>query len=126
MKTNLPYLRPDRDRYGVMRYYVRRHGRKIRIREKPGTDAFLRATRPERPLMTRDDQRRSGGHAWLAGRTLFRVRRIRPDRSEIAAHSAQRHRRLPERAAETRQCRSDARLPAVRSIVCACEDVPRP
>lgn len=40
MRANFPYLIPDRDRYGVMRYYVRRHGRKIRIREKPGTEGF--------------------------------------------------------------------------------------
>ena len=40
MRANFPYLIPDRDRYGVMRYYVRRHGRKIRIREKHGTEGF--------------------------------------------------------------------------------------
>jgi integrase len=40
MRATFPYLIPDRDRYGVMRYYVRRHGRKIRIREKPGTEGF--------------------------------------------------------------------------------------
>jgi integrase len=43
VRAEFPYLIPDRDRYGVMRYYVRRHGRKIRIREKPGTDAFVQA-----------------------------------------------------------------------------------
>lgn len=43
MRADFPYLIPDRDRHGVVRYYVRRHGRKIRIREKPGTEAFALA-----------------------------------------------------------------------------------
>ena len=43
MRVNFPYLIPDRDRHGVMRYYVRRFGRKIRIRGKPGSDAFVQA-----------------------------------------------------------------------------------
>ena len=43
MRAKLPYLIADRDRHGVMRYYVRRHGRKIRIREQPGTEAFALA-----------------------------------------------------------------------------------
>src|SRR6516164_234430 len=33
----------DRDRHGNDRLYVRRHRRKIRIREKPGTEAFARS-----------------------------------------------------------------------------------
>jgi integrase len=40
VRANFPYLISDRDRHGVTRYYVRRHGRKIRVREKPGTDTF--------------------------------------------------------------------------------------
>ena len=43
MRANYPFLVADRDRHGVTRHYVRRHGRKIRIKEKPGTEAFLRA-----------------------------------------------------------------------------------
>ena len=43
MRAEFPYLIADRDRHGVVRYYVRRHGRKIRIREKPGTEAFALA-----------------------------------------------------------------------------------
>src|SRR5262249_31385520 len=33
----------DQDRHGNERLYVRRRGRKIRIREKPGTEAFAQA-----------------------------------------------------------------------------------
>lgn len=43
MRVDLPYLMTDRDRHGTTRYYVRRFGRKIRIKEKPGTDAFAQA-----------------------------------------------------------------------------------
>ena len=38
-----PYLMSDLDRHGNERLYVRRHGRKIRIREKLGTAAFARS-----------------------------------------------------------------------------------
>ena len=43
MRANFPYLIRDRDRHDVTRYYVRRHGRKIRIKEKPGTENFALA-----------------------------------------------------------------------------------
>ena len=76
MKANFPFLRPDRDRYGVMRYYVRRHGRKIRIRERPGTDAFVQAYNearaaldpgfPERPETITAAP--AGTLGWLAAR----------------------------------------------------------
>ena len=76
MKANFPYLRPDRDRYGVMRYYVRRHGRKIRIREKPGTDAFVQAYNEARAALDpgftdRPDDIKAapaGTLGWLAAR----------------------------------------------------------
>jgi integrase len=42
-RIDFPYLMSDRDRHGKERVYVRRHGRKIRIRAKPGTEAFARA-----------------------------------------------------------------------------------
>jgi len=37
------YLMSDRDRHGNSRLYVRRHGRKVRVREKLGTEAFAQA-----------------------------------------------------------------------------------
>ena len=43
MRIDLPYLMPDHDRHGNLRIYVRRNSRKIRLREKPGTDAFAQA-----------------------------------------------------------------------------------
>ena len=42
-RIDFPYLMPDRDRHGNTRLYVRRHGRKIRIRAKPGTEEFAQA-----------------------------------------------------------------------------------
>ncbi|MFY9768915.1 MAG: tyrosine-type recombinase/integrase [Xanthobacteraceae bacterium] len=42
-RIDFPYLMSDRDRRGIERLYVRRLGRKIRIRAKPGTEAFAGA-----------------------------------------------------------------------------------
>ena len=41
----LKFLVEDTDRHGNVRVYVRRHGRKTRIRETPGTDEFMGAYR---------------------------------------------------------------------------------
>ena len=43
MRLNLPYLMTDTDRHGNDRLFVRRHGRKIRLRAQPGTSAFTDA-----------------------------------------------------------------------------------
>lgn len=43
MKTDLPYLVRDEDRHGNGRIYVRRHGKKIRLRAPEGAPAFARA-----------------------------------------------------------------------------------
>ncbi len=43
MKINLPYLLTDCDRHGNKRTYVRRHGKRIRIKEAHGTHAFTLA-----------------------------------------------------------------------------------
>jgi hypothetical protein len=42
-RVDLPYLMIDHDRHGNRRVFVRRAGRKIRIREKRGTEAFAQA-----------------------------------------------------------------------------------
>lgn len=43
MEANFPYLERDTDRHGNERTYVRRHGKRVRIREIEGTEAFARA-----------------------------------------------------------------------------------
>ncbi len=43
MQTDLPYLSRDPDRHGNDRVYVRRNGKRIRIREDEGTPAFAKA-----------------------------------------------------------------------------------
>lgn len=43
METDLPYLERDTDRHGNPRIYVRRHGKRIRIKEAEGTVAFAKA-----------------------------------------------------------------------------------
>jgi len=42
VRLDLPYLMADTDRHGNERLFVRRFGRKIRIRAKPGTTAFVK------------------------------------------------------------------------------------
>ena len=43
METSLHYLSREPDRHGNQRIYVRRNGKRIRIREKEGTPAFAKA-----------------------------------------------------------------------------------
>ena len=43
METDLPYLSRDPDRHGNPRIYVRRKGKRIRIKEPEGTPAFAKA-----------------------------------------------------------------------------------
>lgn len=43
VRLDFPYLMADTDRHGNRRYYVRRHGRKVRIRARPGTEIFAQA-----------------------------------------------------------------------------------
>lgn len=43
VRVDFPYLMADTDRHGNRRYYVRRHGHKIRIRARPGTETFAQA-----------------------------------------------------------------------------------
>jgi integrase len=43
MRIDFPHLKEDIDRHGNRRIYVRRNGRKIRLREKKGTPEFAQA-----------------------------------------------------------------------------------
>lgn len=43
MKTELEYLYREKNRHGTECLYVRRHGKRVRIREQEGTAAFARA-----------------------------------------------------------------------------------
>ena len=43
METDLPYLQRDKDRHGNPRIYVRRNGKRVRIREQEGTLEFAKA-----------------------------------------------------------------------------------
>ncbi len=43
MEIKLPYLSPERNRHGKKVLFVRRNGRRIRLRDKPGTQEFLDA-----------------------------------------------------------------------------------
>lgn len=75
MRIILPYLIRDTDLRGNDRYYVRRHGRKIRIGETPGTEAFAKAYSEALDALTASalsDHRRDknfapkGSLGWLA------------------------------------------------------------
>jgi hypothetical protein len=43
MKVDLPHLSEERDRHGNVRLYVRRHGRRIRLRVGRGQEGFVDA-----------------------------------------------------------------------------------
>jgi integrase len=43
MRIDFPYLVRDADRHGNVRCYARRNGRKVRIRDTPGSEAFAQA-----------------------------------------------------------------------------------
>jgi integrase/recombinase XerD len=74
MKIRLQYVIEDVDRFGNVRIYVRPPGRrKVRIREMPGTDAFMQAylaamageTVSERPLSLTSNHAKSGSFSRL-------------------------------------------------------------
>lgn len=69
---DLRYLCEDTDRHGNVRIYVRRHGRKIRIREQPGTDEFFAAYRAAlegmRVEAESSGRAQSGSLRWLVER----------------------------------------------------------
>jgi hypothetical protein len=73
MKLSLRYLFQDRDRHGNERLYVRRNGRKIRIKERWGTPEFLDAFRdalaatelPNVVSMRREAAAKVGSFRWL-------------------------------------------------------------
>jgi integrase len=75
MRVDFPYLMADRDRHGNSRLYVRRNGRKIRIKEKLGTEAFaisyadaLRELQEERGRNNTGGAAAAGTFGWLAAR----------------------------------------------------------
>ena len=64
METDLPYVATDYDRRGNLRVYVRKNGRRIRLREAPGSEAFAVAyasalARLERPVEVRAEPARA-------------------------------------------------------------------
>lgn len=77
MKLDLPYLMSDTDRHGNRRLYVRRNGRKVRLKTRPGSDGFLEAYKTALQALetTADSARRDqlgrpqkGTVGWLAAR----------------------------------------------------------
>jgi integrase len=43
VQLDLPYLSKERDRRGNLRLYARRHGKRIRLKEQPGSPDFLKS-----------------------------------------------------------------------------------
>lgn len=76
MEIDLPYLERDQDRHGNPRIYVRRHGKRIRIRAKEGTAEFATAygtavaslERPMRSGGAAIEQHAKGTLGWLGAR----------------------------------------------------------
>jgi hypothetical protein len=79
MRVDFPYLMSDEDRHGNRRLYARKNGRKIRIREKPGTEAFAQAYADALQAIEHGDGAKHAtikgalaGDARLVGSVLFR------------------------------------------------------
>ena len=84
-RDRIPVLLFDRDRHGNERVYVRRHGRKIRIRAKPGRQEFAEAYAEALKILaqghvaaTSGAQRRTRGHASAGWQRVLRLRRTPP------------------------------------------------
>src|SRR3984957_11620763 len=92
MRLDLPYLMADTDRHGNERLFVRRFGRKIRLREKPGTAAFASAYSTALEALGCQETSRPAGRAaapvgsfgWLAASyfAAAHVRMLRDRRSD--------------------------------------------
>ena len=72
MKIDLKFICEDTDRHGNARLYVRRNGRKIRIRERWGTPDFLAsyhaalaATEVPAPVSDQRLQAKKGEQKWV-------------------------------------------------------------
>ena len=61
VRVDFPYLMADRDRHGNRRFYVRRNGRKIRIRANLGTEGFARAYADALFAIDHPDDAKHGG-----------------------------------------------------------------
>ena len=88
MQLDLPYLNTDTDRHGNKRVFVRRHGRKIRIRETPGSPEFLRvytealsALNEAAGVVPEKGKTTPGTFGWLTARYLAsdEFKRLVPD-----------------------------------------------
>lgn len=123
MRIDFPYLMVDRDRHDNERIYVRRHGRKVRIKAKLGSEAFAQAYADALHAIEHGDsgrqadhQGRSGGHAGLAGGLLFSLTWVQGPRHQVEGHPPADHRRMPSRAPQAKVPRYDAGLPAERAV----------
>lgn len=118
MRLDFPYLTEDRDRHGKLRVYVRRGGRKVRIREPKGSSGFARAYSDALDSLERPGARRAreafdaapkGTFGWLAA-GYFRSRRFMG---------------LNPRSQATRRliiedCLREPREPGSKSLMAAC------
>lgn len=77
MKTDLEYLYREKNRHGTDCLYVRRHGKRVRIREEEGTAAFARAYADALDRLgnasdaierERQEAARAGTLGWMASR----------------------------------------------------------
>jgi hypothetical protein len=116
MRVDFPYLMADRDRHGNARLYVRRYGRKIRIRKKLGTEAFalayadaLRALEQDSGASEIVKAAPAGTFGWLAARYFASIEFKRLDRlsqttRRLVIESCLREPRKPDSRDVMRDC----------------------
>lgn len=115
MQLELRYLMRDKDRHGNPRLYVRKNGRRIRIKELPGTAAFTRAYSDALEVL--EGPASSSGPRAAPHGTLGWLAALYFASSEFQglASSSQATRRLI-----LEQCLQEPRKPGARELMWAC------
>ena len=126
MRLDLPYLMADTDRHGNERLFVRRFGRKIQLREKPGTAAFASAYSTALEALGCQETSRPAGRAaapvgsfWMAGGLIFCRHRIYEPAGRVADRAP---RDLLRRACVSRS--SQRRPTCWRNVLSSCYPPP--
>lgn len=114
MKLDLKWLMRDSDRHGNARLYVRKNGRKIRLREAPGTEDFARAYTEALEALSRPgkNDRSTPAHGtlgWLVA-TYFHSAEFKG----LATRSQATRRRILD------ECLKEPRKPGSMDIMSAC------
>jgi integrase len=121
-EMELRYLSEEVDRHGNVRVYFRRKGRRVRLRETPGTDAFLAEYRAAARGITKPNATDARSFSWLLegyydSAEFKRLKNIREQHGDkpYALMQARHIRLLRDEKAETPEA-ANARVKALRQV----------